>query len=113
MIKQGYDLTGKVISEKHIQDAIREALSYKCIVFRGNVGTFKVQNRYVNTGLPRGFPDLFGIRKSDGKAFFIEVKSAVGRLSKEQKEFGKHISQYDVLYGVARSVEDALKIIQG
>lgn len=43
--------------------------------------------------------------------FFIEVKNAKGRLSPEQKEFGEMIKSYPVLYGVARSVEDALKII--
>lgn len=111
MIKQGYDLLGKPISEKIIQDDIRTALSYTCVVFRANVGTFKQGNRYINTGLPKGFPDLFGFRKSDGKLFFIEVKNATGRLSANQIQFGKDIANYDVLYGVARSVEDALKII--
>lgn len=111
MIKQGYDLTGKPIPEKHIQDDIRQALSYSCEVFRANVGVFRRGDRFVNTGLPKGFPDLFGFRKSDGKMFLIEVKNVKGRLSKEQKEFGKRMEEQNVLYGVARSVEDALKII--
>lgn len=113
MIKQGYDLTGKPIPEKHIQEDIRQALSYTCEVFRANVGVFRRGDRFVNTGLPKGFPDLFGFRKSDGKMFLIEVKNVKGRLSKEQKEFGKRMKEQNVLYGVARSVEDALKIIQG
>lgn len=111
MIKQGYDLTGKPIPEKHIQDDIRQALSYTCEVFRANVGTFRRGDRFINTGLPKGFPDLFGFRRSDGKMFLIEVKNVKGRLSAEQKEFGKQMERYDVLYGVARSVEDALKIV--
>lgn len=111
MIKQGYDLTGKPIPEKVIQDDIRQALSYSCEVFRANVGVFRRGDRFVNTGLPKGFPDLFGFRKSDGKMFLIEVKNVKGRLSKEQKEFGKRMEEQNVLYGVARSVEDALKII--
>ena len=113
MIKQGYDLTGKPIPEKHIQDDIRQALSYTCEVFRANVGVFKRGDRFVNTGLPKGFPDLFGFRRSDGKMFLIEVKNVKGRLSKEQKEFAEFIKDYPVLYGVARSVDDALRIVGG
>lgn len=111
MIKKGYDLTGKPISEKHIQDDIRQALSYTCEVFRANVGVFRRGERFVSTGLPKGFPDLFGFRRSDGKMFLIEVKNVKGRLSKEQKLFGDLMKKQNVLYGVARSVEDALKIV--
>ncbi len=111
MIKPGYDLTGKPIPENTIQDQIRSALSYHCVVFRANVGTFKQGNRFISTGLPKGFPDLFGFRKSDGKMFFIEVKNIKGRLSPEQINFGKQMEEMKVLYGVARSVEDAFKIV--
>ena len=110
-MKEGYDITGKVISEKLIQNAIREALSYSCVVFRANVGTFKQGDRYINTGLPKGFPDLFGFRKSDGKILAIEVKNVKGELSKGQEEFGKYMEECNVLYGVARNVADAFKIV--
>lgn len=110
-IKSGYDLTGKPIPEKTTQDQIRAALSYYCHVYRANVGVFKQGNRFISTGLPKGFPDLFGFRHKDGKMFFIEVKNVKGRLSKEQIEFGKELERYNILYGVARSVEDAFKII--
>lgn len=113
MIKPGYDLTGKPIPEKHIQDDIRQALSYTCEVFRANVGTFRQGDRFINTGLPKGFPDLFGYRRSDKKFFAIEVKNVKGRLSKEQKEIGERMKADGILYGVARNVEDALKIING
>ena len=48
---------------------------------------------------------------SDGKMFFIEVKNAKGRLSPEQEEFARYIQGFPVLYGVARSVADALRIV--
>lgn len=54
---------------------------------------------------------MFGFRKSDGKMFFIEVKNVKGRLSPEQINFGKQMEEAKVLYGVARSVEDAFKIV--
>ena len=113
-MKQGYDLLGKPIPEKDIQNAIRQALSYTCEVFRPNVGTFRTSDgRFISTGLPKGFPDLFGYRRSDKKFFAIEVKNVKGRLSKEQKEMGERMKADGILYGVARSVEDALKIING
>lgn len=110
-MKEGYDLAGKPIPEKAIQDAIREALAYSCVVFRANVGTFKSGNRFVNTGLPKGFPDLFGFRKSDGRFFAIEVKNVRGRLSDDQKRIGEMLKDMGAIYGVARSVADALRIV--
>ncbi|WP_308533266.1 VRR-NUC domain-containing protein [uncultured Peptoniphilus sp.] len=111
-IKDGYDLTGKPIPEKTIQDQIRTALSYYCHVYRANVGVFKQGSRFISTGLPKGFPDLFGFRHKDGKFFVIEVKNIKGRLSPEQIAFGKEMAKYNILYGVARSIEDAFKIVE-
>jgi hypothetical protein len=99
--------------EKKIQNEIRYALAGIAVVFRANVGLFKTPDgRFVDAGLPRGFPDLFGFRKRDGKMFFIEVKAASGRLTKEQAIFGKAAAQYPVIYGVARSAEEAVKIVR-
>lgn len=98
--------------EKKIQNDIRRALQDQAVIFRANVGTFKtVDGRFIDAGLPKGFTDLFGFRKSDGKIFFIEIKTDKGRLSKEQILFGKACMNYPVLYGVARSVEEAKSII--
>lgn len=114
-MKQGYDLLGKPIPEKEIQSAIIQALSYSCKVYNVTTGVFKVAGsppRYIKT-FPKGTPDIIGFRKRDGKMFFIEVKSVKGKLSAEQKEFAKYIKDFPVIYGVARSVEDALKIVEG
>ncbi|AXI27473.1 VRR-NUC domain-containing protein [Gemella sp. ND 6198] len=80
-------------------------------MFRINVGSFKVGNRVISTGVPKGFPDLFGFRRSDGKAIFLEVKTPKGRLRKEQKTFKEALSKQNVVYGVVRNLEDARKII--
>lgn len=109
------DLTGREFTEKEIQNQIRDILAYGCKVWNITTGTFKVAGRpprYIRT-FPPGTPDLMGFRKSDGKMFFIEVKTAKGKLSKEQKEFAEFIKDYPVLYGVARSVDDALRIVGG
>lgn len=98
--------------EHIIQNHIREALSPYAIVFRANVGKVKTPDgRYFDTGLPTGFPDLFGFRKSDGKMIFIEVKTPTGRVSKLQQVFYRAISVFPVIIGVCRSVDDALRLI--
>ncbi|WP_205029919.1 VRR-NUC domain-containing protein, partial [Streptococcus porcinus] len=58
-----------------------------------------------------GYCDLSGFRKGDAKAFFIEVKNETGKLRPEQKIFIENMQRRGALAGVARSVEDALEII--
>lgn len=99
--------------EKDIQNDIRLALNPYAVVFRINVGTFMSETgQFVSTGVPRGFSDLFGVRKSDGKAFFIEVKNEKGRTSKYQDNFLKQLRKVGAITGVARSGEEAVRIIK-
>lgn len=99
--------------EKDIQNEIRLALSDYAVVFRINVGTFMSETgAMVSTGVPRGFSDLFGVRKSDGKAFFIEVKNKKGRTSKYQENFLHQMKKAGAITGVARSGEEATRIIK-
>lgn len=102
------------MTEEHaVQNQIRIALSPYATVFRVNVGkVFTPDGRFFDTGLPKGFSDLFGFRHSDGRIFFIEVKTPAGRVSPEQKNFIKQMRRSGAIAGVARSAEDALKIIQ-
>ncbi len=41
------------------------------------------------------------------------MKNEIGRLRPDQVRFGEVMKNRNVLYGVARSVEDALKIVEG
>ena len=41
------------------------------------------------------------------------LKNEKGRLRDDQKRFKKLVENMPVLYGVCRSVEDALKIVEG
>ena len=101
------------MTEEHIiQNKIREALSPYAVIFRANVGSgVTYDGRHFDTGLPKGFSDLFGFRKSDGKAIFIEVKTASGRVSPEQKNFIRRMKEFGAVAGVCRSPEDALLLI--
>ena len=98
--------------EHIIQNHIREALSPYAIIFRANVGKVKTPDgRYFDTGLPTGFPDLFGFRKSDGKMIFIEVKTPTGIVTHSQRRFINAVNKFPVIVGVCRSVDDALRLI--
>lgn len=101
------------MTEEHkIQNEIRLALSDKCVIFRINVGTMKTPDgRYFDTGVPKGFSDLFGFRKSDGRAIFIEVKTATGRASPQQLKFIRQMTACGAIAGICRSAEEALKLI--
>lgn len=93
---------------------IRAALSAAgCITFRINVGKgYTPDGRYFDTGVPVGFSDIFGFRCSDGKAFFIEVKTKTGRISPKQKVFLDAMRTSGAIAGVCRSVEDAKILIK-
>lgn len=100
--------------EHLIQDQIRLALSAnQCTVFRVNVGSVRLPDgRFFKTGVPSGYSDLSGFRWSDGKAFFIEVKTKTGRPRQDQIQFHHMLTSHGILHGIARSPEDAIKIVK-
>jgi hypothetical protein len=101
-------------SEHEIQKQIQLSLSKnQCTVFRANVGkVFMKDGRWFDTGLPKGFPDLFGFRWVDNQIFFIEVKSKTGKPRPEQVRFHNFLVVKNIVHGIARSSEDALKIVK-
>ena len=99
-------------SEALIQNEIRLALSEIAIVFRVNVGKVRMSDgRFFDTGLPKGHPDLYGFRKSDGRLFYVEVKNEKGRLRKDQRNFLETAASYGIISGVARSDDEAVNIV--
>lgn len=100
--------------EASIQDSIRVALAQAgYIVFRTNVGKVKTaEGRWFDTGLPVGFPDLMGYKPDNGRIFFIEVKTAIGRRRKDQVNFANGLRDKNVIYGVARSAKEAVTIVR-
>ena len=99
-------------TEHRIQNDIRVNTGDIAVLFRANVGSgVTYDGRHFDTGLPKGFSDLFGFRQSDGRAVFIEVKAPSGRVRAEQVKFIEKMREYGALAGVARSVEDARNII--
>lgn len=67
---------------------------------------------YFSTGAVKGRSDLSAVK--DGRISFIEVKNEVGRPSADQLNFIKQMqTRYGCRAGIARSVEDALEIVEG
>lgn len=102
-----------VTSEHEIQQEIQLAVSKRqCTIFRYNVGHVRTKdNRWFSTGLPNGYPDLGGFRWADNQIFFIEVKTKTGKIRPDQIKFHKFLQSHGVIHGIARNVDDALKII--
>ena len=78
--------------------------------------------RRFQTGLPVGFPDLFGYKsitvtpdmvgRKIAQFAYIEVKTPKGKASKEQKEMHAQLDEAGAIGGVAHSAEEALKILK-
>ena len=102
------------MTESEIQSLILlEASKRGHRLWRSNAG--RIKSAHTGTWvklLPAGFPDVFGFRGSDGLFIAIEVKDAKGRLRDEQKKFAVFAKTQPILYGVARSVEEAMAIIE-
>jgi hypothetical protein len=71
--------------------------------------------RPFDTGLPEGFPDLFGFieERTGVTPVFIEVKSERGKVSEKQHAFIRAAKHAGCRAGIARSVEEALAIVRG
>lgn len=91
-------------------------------IFRNNVGVLQDRaGRYVRYGLALGSPDLIGLQRvmimpeHVGRTFAvfvgIEAKSQRGRLTDEQTSFLDMLGTLHAFHGVARSVEDATRIL--
>lgn len=101
-------------SEHEIQSEIMLALSRAdCTIIRTNVGKVRTETgRIFIAGPPKGWPDLTGFRHRDGRLILIEVKNEKGRLRPEQKHFAEFIQRFPVIYGVCRSADDAVKLLE-
>ena len=109
-------------SEQTIQQEIRISCGTgDTRLFRNNTGTLKDANgRPVQFGLCKGSADLIGWKRvtitpemvGTTVAVFtsIEVKTPTGRVKPEQQQWLDAVQAAGGIAGVARSVEDALRI---
>lgn len=112
------------MTERDTQARIRLALGAEPSVrlFRNQVGSYRLPDgRWITSGLCVGSPDLIGwrtfvVETADvGRAIAvfagIECKSMKGRSSIEQLNFGGRLTEAGGLWGVARSVDEARRIL--
>ena len=116
------DWLSGMASEQSIQQHIRLTCGTGATrLFRNNTGTLRDQHgRPVSFGLARGSADLIGwtIRTITPEmvgqqvAVFtsVEVKTPTGRVKPEQQQWLDAVQAAGGIAGVARSVEDALRI---
>jgi hypothetical protein len=102
------------MSERNIQSEIMLALSKAgCLVFRNNTGALQDKTgRLVRYGLCKGSSDIIGVCP-DGKFLAVEVKTAKNRLTPDQERFISAVKASGGRAGVARSVDDAIGIMEG
>ena len=107
-------------SEAEILKAILQLLRRHpkvALCWRQNSGTFQERNRdgsvrYIRANTQRGMSDIMGAMM-DGRTLAIEVKSRTGRMRPGQEEFLQQIRAAGGVAGVCRSVEDAMKLLEG
>ena len=101
--------------EQGILNAVMKALRYHPRVawlVRINSGAHKTpEGRYIRYGFP-GCPDLIG-QMTDGRILMIEVKAARGRLTDDQEFMLAKCRANGGVSGVARSIEEAVAIVEG
>jgi len=119
MLTAGHAGVPLSVTEQQIQQQIRLQCSRGPVrLWRNNTGTLRDQHgRPVSFGLAKGSSDLIGYRTvtvtpemvGTTVAVFcsIEVKTATGRVSAEQRQWLEVVRAAGGCAGVARSVEDA------
>ena len=100
------------MNETDLMNNIRLALSERgATVFRANVGKVKLPDgRWFDTGLPRGFSDLFCVK--NGRVYFLEVKVKPNKPTEEQLRFIEVMKRKGCAAGVVYSVGDAVRILE-
>lgn len=100
-------------SEGRIQSEILLAASKNGHrLFRVNAGKIKTEDgRWIKL-FPPGFPDTCGWHGVTGQFIAIEVKTPTGRLRPDQINFRDFAETQPIIYGVARSAQEAVDIIE-
>ncbi len=109
--------------ESSILQQIRLAAA-PAVLFRNNSGSYMKDGYFIRYGVGQpGGSDLIGwksvrvtqgmVGKTISQFVAIEVKTATGRVSPEQTNFINVVRRAGGIAGIARSVEDARRIIRG
>ncbi len=99
------------LKESIIQAQILDWLKTTDLMFwRANSGSLFLKGRHINLG-PIGCADISVVVPKSGRFVGLEVKSANGRVSKEQVVYASVLTAHGGLYFVVRSVEQAKEAV--
>lgn len=99
------------LTETPIQRAILDYLKMLGVFcWRNNTQGRKIGDKWIPTAGIRGGADILGIFR--GKPMAIEVKSAKGKLSEDQKSFLARFQAEGGLAGMVRSVDETKKLLE-
>lgn len=99
------------MAERDILAAVRLALGREpdLVLWRLSAGITRdpLTGRSYRAGLVPGAADLIGVLAPHGRLFALEVKTATGRISPEQKLWASLVRDHGGFVATIRSVEDA------
>ena len=84
-------------------------MASKCgvILWRNHTAAIEDKNgRWHRMGLCKGSSDLIGIHKASGRLVAAEIKTPIGRVSKEQQNFIDKINEYGGIAFVCRDAKE-------
>ena len=101
------------MSESELQRDIRLALGRYpgLVLWRNNTGVSRSETRTIRYGLCVGSADLIGVLAPSGRFVALEVKTATGRVSREQELFLNLVRRNGGIAEVVRTVEEAKNAI--
>ena len=79
----------------------------------GGKRDWRTARKLRDTGVKAGVTDLVLVRPRDAKAFFLEVKSEAGTLSKEQRRFRDVCHGLGCPWAVVKSRDEAQDVLTG
>ena len=93
---------------KKIQDAAAR-LGYT--LYRNQVGTYKIGNRWISSGLCVGASDLIG-HSSNGRFVAVEVKLPGKKPTPVQQKFIDRVKYAGGIAGVVTSVDELIQLLK-
>jgi hypothetical protein len=103
------------MSETALSRTIRErlALERDVLVWRNNTGRLpNAQGQWITFGLGEGSADLVGLVAPSGRFFSLEIKTATGRVTSAQVQWGRAVRARGGFVAVVRSVDESMAALE-
>lgn len=101
----------KLMNQVRLECSKRGYVVIRMNVFKGILIDPNGNDRYMDSGIPEGFPDLMVLR-NDGKACFVETKIHPRKPTKIQLQRQELLRSLGYQAGTAYTVDEAMEIIE-